>query len=347
MRKNVSENDRLIAGIKKRIYELIIEYLERRPLQMTAYLPQVRETCMRSFLGDPNSLVKEAALQLLLRIIDHYHSAALMPIIQPKELVNRLLDEIKLRRPSASVKGTIWNLIGVCHKKFGAELQEFRIESQDQMYRELKDQLGSSKPEFRSIVGIIKGLSSPLEDGCTLAPEEIEGLFVRVKTAMQPIPDLRHKGVQKQSMKLFTTHVALFKAIIPRHAEPMVRLTLQLCVDANMEVRDAANDMLGRLMHVISDGLTVDKTIHKDIFREIIRQFQAILEDQNNNVQLISAIKAIGVFSKAIKVFMSEEMLLNYLERLIDLSECRLVKEFEQQKSPGDDVQNFKYILKK
>ena len=65
------------------------------------------------------------------------------------------------------------------------------------MYRELKDQLGSSRPEFRSIVGIIKGLSQSLEDGCTLDPEEIEGLFVRVKTAMQPIPDLRHKGVQK------------------------------------------------------------------------------------------------------------------------------------------------------
>jgi len=71
-------------------------------------------------------------------------------------------------------------------------------------------------------------------------------------------------------MKLFTAHVGLFKAIIPRHAEPMVRLTLLLCVDANMEVRDAANDMLGRLMQVISDGLTVDQTIDKKIFTVII-----------------------------------------------------------------------------
>ena len=191
--------------------------------------------------------------------------------MQPKELVLRLLDEIKLRRPSASVKGTIWHLIGVCHQKFGPELSEFSVESQDQMYRELKEQLQSPKPEFRAIVGIIKGLSHSLEDGCTLDSEEIEGLFVRIKTAMQPIPDLRHKGIQKQSMKLFTTHVALFKSIIPRHAEPMVRLTLLLCVDANMEVRDAANDMLGRLMQVISDGLTVDATIDKKIFTIIIQ----------------------------------------------------------------------------
>ena len=96
----------------------------------------------------------------------------------------RLLDEIKLRRPSASVKGAIWHMIGVCHQKFGAELSQFHVESQDQMYRELKAQLGSPKPEFRAIVGIIKGLSSSLEEGCTLDAEEIEGLFVRMKTAM-------------------------------------------------------------------------------------------------------------------------------------------------------------------
>jgi len=44
---------------------------------------------------------------------------------------------------------------------------------------------------------------------------------------------------------------------------------------------------------------------------------------------------------------MSEEMLLKYLERLIELSEYKLIKEFEEQKNPEDDVQNFKYILKK
>ena len=71
------------------------------------------------------------------------------------------------------------------------------------------------------------------------------------------------------------------------------------------------------------------------------------MEDTNNNVQLISAIKAIGVFSKAIKVFMGEEMLMKYLERLIELSEYKLLKEFEDQKNPEEDVQNFKYILKK
>jgi hypothetical protein len=47
----------------------------------------------------------------------------------------------------------------------------------------------------------------------------------------------------------------------------MVKRTLKLCVDTDINIRDSANDMLGKLMQLISDGLTVDETIHKDIFK--------------------------------------------------------------------------------
>ena len=112
LKKNVSENDKLIAGIKKRIYELIMEYLETRPQQLVAYLDLIKETCMRSFIGDSNALVKESALKLLLRIIDHYHIDELRKILKPMDLLTRFLDEIKHRMPSASVKGTIWHAVG-------------------------------------------------------------------------------------------------------------------------------------------------------------------------------------------------------------------------------------------
>jgi hypothetical protein len=88
---------------------------------------------------------------------------------------------------------------------------------------------------------------------------------------MQPIPDVRQKGVQRAAMKLFTVHVKIFKKIIPKHAEQMVKLTLQLCLDSDMNVRDQANEMLQKLMQAISDGLTIDETIHKDIFRKIVQ----------------------------------------------------------------------------
>ena len=56
-------------------------------------------------------------------------------MIKPAVMMPMLLDEIKLRRPSATVKGTIWNLIGLLHEKYG--LDEFRVESQDVGFQEL------------------------------------------------------------------------------------------------------------------------------------------------------------------------------------------------------------------
>jgi hypothetical protein len=43
-----------------------------------------------------------------------------------------MLDEIKLRKPSASVKGAIWTMVGLLHEKYG--LNDYRIESQDVMF---------------------------------------------------------------------------------------------------------------------------------------------------------------------------------------------------------------------
>ena len=60
-----------------------------------------------------------------------------------------MLDEIKLRRPSASVKGAIWTLVGLLHERYG--LDGFRIESQDVMFHQLVEQMNSEKPEIKAI----------------------------------------------------------------------------------------------------------------------------------------------------------------------------------------------------
>jgi len=44
----------------------------------------------------------------------------------------KMLDEIKLRRPSASVRGAIWTMVGLLHDRY--QLNDFRVESQDVMF---------------------------------------------------------------------------------------------------------------------------------------------------------------------------------------------------------------------
>lgn len=86
---------------------------------------------MVSFVGDPNYLVKDAGLQVLIKIIESFDAEELLPIIKPVKLLDTLLDEIKLRKPSASVKGTIWSLVGLLHQKYDNLVHNRLVESQD------------------------------------------------------------------------------------------------------------------------------------------------------------------------------------------------------------------------
>lgn len=71
---------------------------------------------MISFLGDQNSLVKEISLLVIFKIIETYKE--IEDIIRPADLMTVLLDEIKLRRPAATVKGAIWQLVGLLHSQY-------------------------------------------------------------------------------------------------------------------------------------------------------------------------------------------------------------------------------------
>jgi hypothetical protein len=114
-------------------------------------------------------LVKEASLQLLIKLVESFPAKEIEVTVKPKDLMIILLDEIKLRRPSASVKGAIWNLVGLLHEKYG--LDDYRVESQDVQFISLMEQMKSEKPEIKAIQGIMKGFVHSLVgdiQACTL-----------------------------------------------------------------------------------------------------------------------------------------------------------------------------------
>lgn len=94
---------------------------------------------------------------MLIKVIEAFERTGedLVTIVRPKDLLIMMLDEIKLRKPSASVKGAIWTLVGLLHEKYG--LQDYLIESQDVMFIQLMEQMRSDKPEMKAIQGMMKG----------------------------------------------------------------------------------------------------------------------------------------------------------------------------------------------
>ena len=199
--------------MKKKLYELLVDFMKLRPRELSSYLPQIKDTCLLSFVSDQNSLVKEASLQLLIKIIETFPAGEIESIVRPQDLLVKMLDEIKLRRPSASVRGALWTLVGLLHDKYG--LNNFRVESQDVMFIQLDEQMKAPSPEIKAIQGIMKGFVHSLmgvpAEACTLDDDQINRLYILLKTAIQPIQDMQHKGIMKAAMKLLGTHIKLFK----------------------------------------------------------------------------------------------------------------------------------------
>ena len=161
---------------------------------------------------------------MLIKIVESFPAKELESIVKPKDLMIILLDEIKLRRPSASVKGAIWNMVGLLHEKYG--LDDFRVESQDVQFLSLIEQMKSEKPEIKAIQGIMKGfvhsLAGDSQVACTLDEDQIDGMYIILKTAMQPIQDMMNKGVMKAAMKLLGTHIKIFRKNIVKQAVELV-----------------------------------------------------------------------------------------------------------------------------
>jgi len=98
---------------------------------------------------------------------------------------------------------------------------------------------------------------------------------------MAPVEDVQNKGIIKASMRLLSQHASLFTDQIMKQAMDLIGRTLQLCTQDNLEVRDAANDLLGSLIKLVSDNIDRNKDSDIRLFKNIMAQFDSILESND------------------------------------------------------------------
>lgn len=171
--------------------------------------------------------------------------------------------------------------MGLLHSQYPNAVNIHIEESQDVQYQMLEEQVRTKKPEIKAITGMLKGFSHSFEVSCTLNPQQKQGLFLVLTTLSQPIEDVNNRGVMKSAMKLLSQHANLFTDQIMHQSIQLIERSLQLCTFENLEVRDAANDLLGSLIKQISDSLQSDKDEHIRMFRHIMAQFDEILHSND------------------------------------------------------------------
>ena len=136
-------------------------------------------------------------------------------------------------------------------------------------------------------------------------------------------------------------HHKLFREQILNDTKEIFDLIFGLLSHPNREVKELASDTFEAIVTELSNGLK-DNTLQKDTFSYLMKIFQGILDsltkptqegakkdvpEVSNQVLLITVcIRAIGLFSKAIQVFMGENQLKKLFNKFVEISETKIIR---------------------
>lgn len=171
LRENSLEKEKNIVNLRKEVMDIICDYIQVAKIYLINYLPFIRDSTLSIFKKDNSIVVKEAALQIIVKILQAYEPNILEPVIETSSLTYTMLDEIKFLKPKPSVRGRIWQILGELVKRFPHRMEGFLNEIQEVSYHELQNQMeGKVTVELKTIRGLLQLTRSMLE--VKLYPEE-------------------------------------------------------------------------------------------------------------------------------------------------------------------------------
>lgn len=93
IKKFRQEKDRLIWKTVTNALHLLSDYITYRSFSIPKYMQDIKETCMSLMAtSTKSSMVKEAALKPLIKLIETFKPSQIQSILNPSEMVHILLD---------------------------------------------------------------------------------------------------------------------------------------------------------------------------------------------------------------------------------------------------------------
>ena len=161
---NSFEKDKNITNLRKEVLEIMSDYLQVGRNYLINYLGFIRDQAFMIFKKDVSQLVKECSLKLIVKILQNYDQNILAPVLQVDSLAQSLLDEIKLLKPTPSIKGRIWQIEGELVKRFPDKMQPFLFEIQEVSFYSIKGMMeNTQKVEIKTLRGLLQLTRSVLE----------------------------------------------------------------------------------------------------------------------------------------------------------------------------------------
>jgi hypothetical protein len=154
---NYFEKDKHITNLRKEVLDIVCDYIQVARNYLINYLGYIRDQSLMIFKKDISQVVKEAALKIVVKILQSYDRPILEPVIQVEGLAQLLLDQIKLFKPTPSIKGRIWQIEGELVKRFPEKMEPFRFEIQEVSFYSLKKMMETGEGvEIKTLRGLLQ-----------------------------------------------------------------------------------------------------------------------------------------------------------------------------------------------
>lgn len=333
--KNRTESDRLIWKTTSNALTLVSDYIRERGTRITEYAIEIKDTCLQLMASSTkSSMVKEAALRPLTRMLEVFSPIRLKEILNPGELFRILLDnklKFEERTLGSTLKGSIFNMLGLLISKFEEELEDRVKELQKIMLVRLKEELyKGSKTEEKTVAGILKGFAHglrcfKLDDG------ELKEVFSYVKALLTPIQTGRYT-VLKSSLKVLSENTGVFKQLVHKNCQEVLRELFNLSKSNNSSVKYLAQETTENVLSVLVESII--ETQDQACFEYTLKLLTSQITSKSPEI-LQTTIKNIAVFSQAISIFKSEDYLKSLLQTIIDLSKDSISPESEPEDFKG------------
>ncbi|OMJ94285.1 hypothetical protein SteCoe_2629 [Stentor coeruleus] len=327
--KNRTDSDRLIWKTMSNALSLVSDYIRERGNRINEYVIEIKEVCLQLMASSTkSSLVKEAALRPLIKLIEVFSPNKLKLIIDPTELFIVLLEsklKYEERTMGSTLKGAIFNMLGMLVSSFENELQDKIEELQILMIIKLREELHKGpKTEEKTLAGLLKGMASGLKV-FRYDKNQLKDIFIYVKALLTPLK-VGNYVVSKASLKVLSENAEMFKEFIREYSVEVIRTLFDINKLSNHKVKILVQETTERCLSVLSDSL--QENYDKYTFDYIIKMLNMQINSKSQEV-LQSTIRYLGVFSSAISKIQGEAYLKGILETIMELGTNAISSEDE------------------
>jgi hypothetical protein len=167
---NASNRNYEIADLRKEVLDIICDYVQVAKYHLINFIAFIRDSTLGIFKKDCSEVVKEAALKVIVKLLQSFEADILAPIVKVETLAHMMLDEIKFLKPKPGVRGRIWQILGELIKKFPNDMKNLKDEIQELSFpriQEIMEKLEKKEcvelVEFKTLKGLLQVTRAILE----------------------------------------------------------------------------------------------------------------------------------------------------------------------------------------